>query len=155
MKRPELHHLADIAQIVGALGVIVSLIYVAAEVRQNTNAVRAATFQEMVAMTVQLRSELVTDPTFAALAVKASADPASLTPPEAARMDAWIAAVLRQFENLHYQHRAGMLDPGLWKGYDQMIRHSLSNVALQSWYRAHRLEYSEEFAAYVDSVRGR
>src|SRR5690606_5613238 len=88
MKRPELHHLADIAQIVGALGVIVSLIYVAAEVRQNTNAVRAATFQEMVAMTVQLRSELVTDPTFAALAVKASADPASLTPPEAARMDA-------------------------------------------------------------------
>ena len=40
-----LNDLANIGQIVGALAVVVSLIYVALQIRQNTNAIRSAAAQ--------------------------------------------------------------------------------------------------------------
>jgi hypothetical protein len=40
-----LHELANLGQIIGGLAVVISLIYVAYQIRQNTNAVRSATAQ--------------------------------------------------------------------------------------------------------------
>ncbi len=37
--------LANIGQVIGAIAVVISLIYVALQIRQNTNAVRSATAQ--------------------------------------------------------------------------------------------------------------
>ncbi|HEY4273411.1 MAG TPA: hypothetical protein VGM65_15540 [Candidatus Udaeobacter sp.] len=38
-----LNDLANIGQVIGAIAVVILLIYVALQIRQNTNAVRAAT----------------------------------------------------------------------------------------------------------------
>jgi hypothetical protein len=38
-----LNDLANLGQIIGAVAVVISLFYVASQIRQNTNAVRAAT----------------------------------------------------------------------------------------------------------------
>jgi hypothetical protein len=40
-----LNDLANIGQAIGAIAVVISLIYVALQIRQNTNAVRSATAQ--------------------------------------------------------------------------------------------------------------
>ena len=40
-----LNDLANIGQVIGAIAVVISLIYVALQIRQNTNAVRSATAQ--------------------------------------------------------------------------------------------------------------
>jgi hypothetical protein len=40
-----LNDLANLGQIIGALAVVISLIYVAFQIRQNTNAIRSATAQ--------------------------------------------------------------------------------------------------------------
>ena len=42
-----LNDLANLGQIIGAIAVVISLIYVALSIRQNTNAVRAATAQSL------------------------------------------------------------------------------------------------------------
>jgi len=41
-----LNDLANIGQVIGAIAVVISLIYVALQIRQNTNAVRSATAQD-------------------------------------------------------------------------------------------------------------
>jgi hypothetical protein len=38
-----LNDLANLGQIIGAIAVVISLIYLALQIRQNTNAVRSAT----------------------------------------------------------------------------------------------------------------
>ena len=40
-----LNDLANLGQVIGAIAVVISLIYVALQIRQNTNAVRSATAQ--------------------------------------------------------------------------------------------------------------
>ena len=42
-----LNDLANIGQVIGAIAVVISLIYVAFQIRQNTNAVRSATAQSV------------------------------------------------------------------------------------------------------------
>ena len=42
-----LNDLANLGQIIGALAVVISLFYVASQIRQNTNAVRSATAQSV------------------------------------------------------------------------------------------------------------
>ncbi len=42
-----LSDLANLGQVIGAVAVVISLIYVALQIRQNTNAVRAATAQSV------------------------------------------------------------------------------------------------------------
>src|SRR5947208_3703257 len=42
-----LNDLANIGQVIGAIAVVISLFYVASQIRQNTNAVRSATAQSV------------------------------------------------------------------------------------------------------------
>ena len=42
-----LNDLANIGQVIGALAVVISLIYVAFQIRQNTSAIRSATAQSV------------------------------------------------------------------------------------------------------------
>ena len=42
-----LNDLANMGQVIGAIAVVISLIYVALQIRQNTNAVRSATAQSV------------------------------------------------------------------------------------------------------------
>lgn len=151
-RRPTLQQLVDLSQIVGALGVIVSVLYLAAEVRQNTRAVRAGTFQTLTELSVALRTFPAQDPASAQLWLKAVAHPDSLDPVEQIRWSAYVGAVYRQFENVHYQYRTGMLDEELWPGYDHMFRVYSARPGYGRWYRAHAQAFSRPFRAYMADV---
>lgn len=45
MKKPTLGDLANLAEIIGAIAIVISLIYVGQELRANTAAVKAASLQ--------------------------------------------------------------------------------------------------------------
>ena len=56
-----LDDLGNIGEFVGAVGVVVSLIYLAVQIRRNTRSVRASTFQEAVRDVAILSDLLATD----------------------------------------------------------------------------------------------
>jgi len=53
MKNEKLQEWALVAEIVGAVAVVVSLIYVGVSVRQNTDAILVANHQAIVAMDIE------------------------------------------------------------------------------------------------------
>ncbi|MDG2282788.1 MAG: hypothetical protein P8L45_06680, partial [Longimicrobiales bacterium] len=74
-----LQDLGNIGEFVGALGVVVSLVYLARQMIQNTVSVRAASFNAMVQNSIRLLEHAFRDPEFAAFMARAEADPSSLT----------------------------------------------------------------------------
>jgi hypothetical protein len=52
-----LNDLANLEQVIGAIAVVISLIYVALQIRQNTNAVRSAMAQTVHDLTDRVRKE--------------------------------------------------------------------------------------------------
>jgi hypothetical protein len=74
-----LQDLANLGEVIGAIAVIVSLIYLAVQIRENTQAMRRAATQDIIRSLNEQTRCLVESPDLAALAFRASQRPEELT----------------------------------------------------------------------------
>lgn len=145
-----LQDLGNIGEFVGALGVVVSLVYLARQMIQNTVSVRAASFNAMVQNSIRLLEHAFRDPEFAAFLAKAEADPASLSEAERVRWDSYMTAVWRHFGNLQYANRVGTLDGQMWDAYRADLKEHLRKRGWPEWFQANRRVFSETLGKQVD-----
>src|SRR5258708_29918431 len=80
-----LNDLANIGKVIGAVAVVVSLFYVAHQIRQNTNAVRSATSQTVHEHFANWYHVLASDPVLSQIAAKGLRDYTSLSEQERVR----------------------------------------------------------------------
>jgi hypothetical protein len=99
---------AYVAQIVGVVLVIASLVYVAMQVRQNTDAQLTASRQATLAAHVELLGKSMDYP---------EATEALGQSPEDIRFNAWLVMYLRITEFAWYQYQNGILDRTSWESY--------------------------------------
>ncbi|MGB1779332.1 MAG: hypothetical protein ACPHQP_07240 [Longimicrobiales bacterium] len=145
-----LENLGNIGEFVGALGVVVSLVYLARQMIQNTVSVRAASFNAMVQNSIRLLEHAFRDPEFAAFLAKAEADPTSLSEAERVRWDSYMTAVWRHFGNLQYANRVGTLDSQMWQAYRTDLKEHLRKRSWAEWFLANRHVFSETLGKQVD-----
>lgn len=93
-----------------ALGVILGLLFVGLELRQNTAAVRAAALNDLATGARDLLLAVSTDAELSELYHRWIIADASLTPIERTRIRLLIAAMLRSAENAFLQSRIGVVD---------------------------------------------
>lgn len=137
---------------VTAVGVIVSIVFVGLELRQNTAAVRGATYQELAATSAELTLALANDGDLAGIFVRWGADPDSLSADEALRINVYLLGVGRNMENAFQQARVGTITDDLWLGYLATYRRFASMPGFGQFWAASRAHFTTEFRAYVDSA---
>jgi len=99
-----------IAELLGAVGVIASLVYFARQMRQNTWATRAAAFQLFDQTPHNAFSAALTVPGLGRVSRMGFSDIGQLDEGDAYLFSMWMGAVMPRIENGFYQYRAGMLD---------------------------------------------
>jgi len=149
---PTLQALGNLGEFIGAVGVVVSLIYLAQQMNQNTTQVRAASFNSMVQNSMRLLEHVFRNKEFAAFLQRAERDPSSLTPEERLRFDAYMTAVFRHFGNLLYQHKVGALGEQMWQSYRRTLKSDLDNPAWVDWYQGHSHLFSDALTEQVLDV---
>jgi len=138
-----------IAELLGALGVFGSLLYLAVQIRQNTKALRGTTID---AVTTHQRDELrwagELTPTFE----KADRDPDSMTSEEWGQVRAWITAAMTTRQNSYFQYRQGLLDEEIWKSNRQIIkRYFHMGPWVHKWWQ--NAQQNQVFSKeYIDTV---
>jgi hypothetical protein len=130
-----------VGEVVGATGVIVTLGYLAAQVRQNTESVRASTLEAMSEASASFQDQLASNPELARIFFAGTGDLASLTPEERLRFQFLMMAFFRRFENMHRQGSQVGVSPDEWAG----LRASCLSVACQPGSRAWWTEHSHRF----------
>lgn len=144
--------LGSLGEFVGALAVVISLIYLARQMTQNTTSVRAASFNSMVQNSIGLLEHAFIDSEFAAFLHRAERDPASLRPEETVRWNAYMTAVYRHFGNLVYQYRVGALDQQMWDAYLGTLKSHLRTPSWGTWFREHQELFSEALCLEVERI---
>ena len=96
-------------QYVSVAAVIIGLVFVASELKQNNEMMRAQIRNELAVSTIDInrswqRPELIS------VYLKASAGAEKLTAEEARLLNLNLNATFRMWENMHYQNRIGMYD---------------------------------------------
>ena len=151
-----LQALGNLGEFVGALGVVVSLVYLAQQMQQNTTSVRAASFNSMVQNSIHLLEHSFRDSEFAAFLHRAQSDPSALSPAERVRWDAYMTAVFRHFGNLVYQHRVGALDRQMWESYERTLEDHLRRTpSWGDWFEENKGVFSSSLIEQVARARQR
>lgn len=104
-----------VAEIVGAIAVVVTLIYLAVQVRQATQATQAASFQTASALEQEFLLVVGQDPATARTwATYMFGDLTTL--PEDERMQAvfLMGSMLRRLENVYHQHKLDTISDDAW-----------------------------------------
>lgn len=79
MKKPSLGELANLAEIVGAIAIVISLIYVGQELKANTAAVKAASLQSITHSSSVNMLAVVENSDFADIRLRGDQDPMQLS----------------------------------------------------------------------------
>src|SRR5687768_9561438 len=91
-----------LSQLVGAVAVVVSLIYVSRQIKQNTKAIRAANATTVQKNFIDLANSLYADREVAAIVLKAMSGSEPLAAPEQLAAYAWFFNMLKTAELAHF-----------------------------------------------------
>jgi len=142
--------LGDIGDFVGGVAVVVSLIYLAVQIRQNTRSVRAASFQALSESHSDRTLRLAENSELHHLwACGLRGDP--LSDEDALRFGSIMLSLIRLSSNAFVQYRSGLLTEDQWQGFRRMPVVLLSSKGGGAWWARTRATFGEEFGAYIDA----
>jgi len=122
-----LDRIHQIGELVAAIAVVISLVFVGFQVRDNTIASEAATYQETIAYDMDLLLTVGSDADIARIFFAFINDPDSLDEDEFLQGRTLLSASIRNFENLYVQHEAGMLSNEAWATREALIRNVIQS----------------------------
>ena len=147
----DLQDLANIGQVIGAVAVVVSLFYVASQIRQNTNAVRSATAQSVHENFATWYHLLAEDAEVARIAVDGLRDYASLSEVDKARFIATFMAFLSYSQNAFIKWREGSLSHALWSGWELLMMNLVSAPGGRAFWQERGYLFGSELRDYVEN----
>jgi len=151
--------IAALAQVLAAIGVIVSVVYLALQVRQNTRQARLNTeslgvTHEMggAAMSVNIGLAIAGDVELADILQRADTPEGHLTPVEWVRFNALLYAAVAGFQAGFYNYRRGFADAEAWQGHERDVVALLGSAAARTWWARERGRFSPGLAAHLDDL---
>jgi hypothetical protein len=155
-----LEDLGNIGEFVAAVAVVLSLIYLALQIRQNTmqitqntKTVRSATFRGATQLFTQFMARLSESPELAAIVVKANESQSDLDPAQRLQFDSYAMEVFTIYEDLFFQAKDEMLDPEFWSSRQRNLRWYLGFPGFCSAWKRQSHTMSPEFREFVTTLR--
>jgi len=139
-----------IGEVLGAVGVIATLAYLARQIRQNSEVVRSSTRQAISTTQLQVGLQIASDPALRGLALRWLSGAPAATPEEALAEDMFLRANFRAFENQYHQHLDGTFDDAMWRGYLENMKRTCTAPRIPEFWARNRSLYSRDFGAFVE-----
>jgi len=143
--------MGTLAEVVSAVGVIVSLIYVAAQVRHNTRAVRSATHHALVTTRLDYVALVADNPELSRIVRVGSEDYGRLDRDERHRFGLVMYYSFSAGENFYYQYRQGALDQEQWQRWCETLRVYFAQPGIREWFETTPQQFTASFAAFLDT----
>jgi hypothetical protein len=146
--------LAKFAEIASAVGVLMSLIFVGLQIRQNTHAQRVLAVESLSAAITAINVPAMESPALGAAVSKVCADWYASTREERIIAHYFLFSIFKLLETAWYQQKAKALEPAHWAGWEKLLLMLYHSPGIQGvWWPLRRHAYSSEFQTYLDSTQ--
>ena len=142
--------LANLGDAIGGVGVVISLLYLAVQIRQNTRAVRSASNHQAAEQTWNYCLAIAQDASLAELIAKRG-ERQSLTRAEHIRLNVSNQALIYGFENMLRLHEEGMIDPNVWRNFFENSVPDLKDEFVREFLRGRSGPLSRRLLAAIDA----
>ncbi len=144
--------MANYADIIGGVAVVMSLIYVGIQIRRNTKSSQSQTNQSAHESLATVSLAVAKDSDFSNLARKGMLAFDELTEEEKFQFILLMVTIFRRYENIFYQYQKRFLEKDLWEGYSRSMLLYFYTSGGQAFWTLRRTHFSGLFQKYLDST---
>ncbi|MEH6503669.1 MAG: hypothetical protein V7682_07195 [Cycloclasticus sp.] len=151
-----LQELSNIGEVVSAVAVVVSLVYLAFQIRQNTRqidentkAAQAAAFDSSIAHTLMARQAIVENADVARIYLKGSNDPSTLSEEERVRYRLVLHNILWSIWNMQTQAQIGGLSSETWGAQLATLERVMTTPGFKWFWDNYAQEFGASFRQIV------
>ena len=144
--------LAAWGEFLGGIAVVVSLVYLASQIRQNSRLLRNSSAATMGAADLALGSLLAADPKLSAIVTSGLKDPASLSADDRIRFNVVIDMTMRAFLRSHAFAQTGGMDASIWQTEVRSYGGMMQSPGGQTWWSENRSMFSDDFGKFLDGL---
>jgi len=148
--RFDLETLANLGQLVSAIAVVVSLVYLAYQVRQSTEALRTENYARALERVANMQARLSSDAAFAAIVTRGAINPSRLTEVERVQFTWAFYEMFGAFEFMFHQSESGALPREVWQRWSGTLSWWTSLPGVRAWWIARPAPFSASFTSYVN-----
>ena len=148
-----IEHLGNIGDFVGGVGVVITLVYLATQVRQNTRALKLSSIQQIMGTSVSVNEAASSGPVPEILAKLENKE--RLDDGEFARFLLHIWAMLTHHWQVFHQYENGMIDEHVFDIYMTRLRLTMSSSLSRALWRTRlRESFPVDFQECVEKQIG-
>ena len=137
-----------IGQTIAAVAIVISLIYVGRQVKQNTEATQIGASQAFVQMFNTITNNIGS--TASDIWLRGVRDFDGLNEHEKVRFSTSAAQLVRVFESAYYQWRRGALDNDIWSGFSRAQLDILNEPGMKQWWSIRKRWHGDQFQTWID-----
>ena len=126
--------MGNLGEFVGSIAVVVTLIYLVVQIRQNTKEIRHSAFREAIRDQTTAIDLLCADPNLTRIWYDGLADYDALAQEDRRRFDTYLTSVMRRLENLLYELEQGNVDAKAWLGVRGQYVWAFTRSGFKSWW---------------------
>ncbi len=147
-----LDQLGNIGELVGGVAVVVTLAYLAIQIRQNSRSVRASTNHAITEQLNDLNLRLGLDPGAVDLMMRGAQNREGLQSQERVRHTLLMRAVLGNYQDIYVQFCEGMCDSEAWELAKIGLRELVSTPSFAAWWERQQEHLRSSFRSEVDAL---
>jgi hypothetical protein len=142
----------QVGELIAAVAVVISVIVVGLEIRQNSEAQIQQVTQTAVSDYIGSLERLVDNKDFTCLYVKAVQDYRALSGSERLRFSAYYMSTYYQLQEMHRLSEEGAIDADTWSGFHGLLTETTRYPGVRQWFSDRRHWFSERFQRYIDGL---
>jgi len=145
-----LNELGSLGEFISGLAVVVTLVYLAIQIRHNTRAVRSSMHHAMIDSTLRIAESLSDNEDVARIVLRADEDYDNLTDAERIRFDAYGERVFSNFESVFYSYRNSMIEEDLWESWESSYLGDIKRESMRRYWQDERPQHLADFTEFID-----
>lgn len=140
-----------ISSLLAAIAVVISVVYLAIQVRRNTQATYSQAHHLTTIALAETAATIASSSELSRIYRLGLSAPDELGEDEFFRFAAIATSQFRTFENLFFQYRSGLVSEDFWNGHRENILWFFHRPGMQIWWAGKRLAHSKGFREFLET----
>jgi len=141
-----------LSEIIGVIAVVISLIYVGLQVKQNTHVVRLNTVHNIAEGQRECNALMAANGDLCEVIFKGMQDAESVSGAEKMRFYILAHVIFRPLEDAYFQYQEGALEEKQWQALSRQFINFIKLPGLLTYWEERKFMYSDDFQQFMDNV---
>ncbi|MFT5520826.1 MAG: hypothetical protein ACI9IA_001423 [Enterobacterales bacterium] len=147
-----LQSLANLSEIISGIAVVITLIYLALQIRQSTRAVQTENYARTLDRISTMQSSMSQNSDFALLQSRGMADISKLTTLEKTQFNWSMLEAFGAYEFMFHASETKDIPDEVWQRWSLVIALMMTLPGVQTWWEINPSPFTMSFTAYVESI---